>query len=211
MRVPDGYTEAEVLAIFDKVIKKLAQKFTFGFREIEDIYQEGFILALKGLEKYDPGTKKKPRPLENFLYIHIRNRLCNYKRKHYMRLEKPCTRCPIKAFLPPEGCSKYQDRMDCKLYANWYNRNIVKRNLAHTLEYEQVDYTHEDNMKYTDSMINDIDRKEIIDLIDRELPVSLRKFFLQMLNGIKINKRDEEILKTTILEILKDNGYSTEE
>lgn len=208
MRVPKGYTEEEVLAIFNKVIKKLAKKFMFGYRDEEDIHQEALILAIKGLEKYDPGPNN--RPLENFLYIHIRNRLCNYKRKHYVRLEKPCTRCPLKAYLPPEGCSAYNDRMDCKLFANWYNRNIVKRNLAHTLEYGQVDYTYEDNMKYSDDMINNIDRKEIIQLIDKELPISLRKFYLMMLNGIKINKRDEEILKTAILEILKDNGYPTE-
>src|SRR6185369_6692752 len=119
-----------------QVANKLAKKFKFGYRDEDDMKQEAMILAINGLEKYDG-----KRPLANFLYIHIRNRLCNYKRKHYIRIEKPCTRCPFKAFIPPDQCKKYKDMMDCNLYKRWYERNIVKRNLANTLEYNQVDYT----------------------------------------------------------------------
>ena len=38
--------------------------------------QQAAIFALEGLEKYD-----NKRPLENFLWTHVRNRLFNYKRE----------------------------------------------------------------------------------------------------------------------------------
>lgn len=205
MKIPKGMSEKEVVEIFQQVAKKLAKKFTFGYRDEEDLIQESMVLCIEGLESYDG-----ERPLANFLYIHVRNRLCNYKRKHYIRIEKPCTRCPIKAFLPPDGCSKYTDMMDCHLYSKWHERNIVKRNLANTLEYSQVvcNNSSEENMKYDNNAAENIDTKELIKLIDRELPVYLRKSYLMLLNGIKVNKKDQEQLKQAILEILRENGIS---
>lgn len=204
MKIPKNMTEAEVLQVFEQVANKLAKKFKFGYRDEDDMKQEAYILAIEGLSSYDG-----KRPLANFLYIHIRNRLCNYKRKHYIRIEKPCTRCPLKAFIPPDKCQIYADMMDCNLYERWHKRNIVKRNLANTLEYGQVDYTDntEENMKYNGDDGNNIDKKEILKIIDRDLPINLRKSYTMMMNGIKIHKKDEDLLKETILEILKENGF----
>src|SRR5688572_21016868 len=138
MKLPKNITEEEFLRVFDTVISKLAKKFTFGFRDEADLKQEGFLIAMEGVARYDG-----KRPLANFLYVHIRNRLCNFKRKHYIRIEPPCTRCPLNAFLPPDGCQAFNDKMDCDLYERWHNRNVVKRNLTHALEYGQV--KHEDH------------------------------------------------------------------
>lgn len=204
MNLPKGMTEEEFIATFDIVIKKLARKFVFGNREENDIYQEAFIIAMQGLEKFDG-----ERPLANFLYIHIRNRLCNYKRKHYMRKEPPCTRCPFKAFIKPDKCSLYNDRMDCDLYERWHKRNIVKRNLTNTLEYGQVvdKENTENNMKYGVDFGGGIDKKEILDLLNKELPARFRKHYTMLINGIKIQKKDEEVLKLEIIKILQENGY----
>lgn len=198
-------SEAEVLEVFEQVTNKLAEKFKFGYRDKDDMKQEAIILAMEGLERYDG-----KRPLANFLYIHVRNRLCNYKRKHYIRIEKPCTRCPLKAFLPPDKCKVYEDMMDCNLYERWHERNIIKRNLANTLEYNQVDYTDttENNMKYNIDDAENIDKKEILKIINKDLPANLRKSYTMMMNGIKINKKDEDTLKSAILELLKENGFN---
>ena len=203
MQIPKNMTETEVLEVFTQVTKKLGKKFKFGYRDEEDMIQEAMILCIEGLDRYDG-----KRPLANFLYIHVRNRLCNYKRKHYIRIEKPCTRCPLKAFLPPDKCKEFDDMMDCNLYERWHERNIVKRNLANTLEYNQVDYKNstEENMKYNTDTGSNMDKKEILNIIDKDLPINLRKSYTMMLNGIKIHKKDEDILKATILEILKENG-----
>jgi len=49
----------------------------------EDIEQEAFIIGMDALERYD-GV----RPLENFLSVHIKNRLKNFKRDNYYRQDK---------------------------------------------------------------------------------------------------------------------------
>ena len=47
----------------------------------EDIEQEAFIIGAKAIDDYDG------RSLENFLYVHLNNRLKNFKRDNYYRLE----------------------------------------------------------------------------------------------------------------------------
>lgn len=59
---------------------RLASKYTFPNYEQDDIVQEAFIIGMEALDRYD-GV----RPLENFLSIHIKNRLKNFKRDHYYR------------------------------------------------------------------------------------------------------------------------------
>lgn len=202
MKLPKGMSESDVLKVFDEVIEKLAYKYRFGPYEIDDIKQEALLAAIKGLESYD-----ESRPLANFIYIHVKNRLYNFKRDHYVRLEKPCVRCPLKAYLPPEGCSAYKDRLECNLYANWMSRNNIKRNLTHTLEYEQVNAISERNMGYGDSLLDEINIKEVLELIDEQLPIQFRKTYLMLLTGSKVNKKDRLALEEEVLRIIKENNY----
>lgn len=202
MKLPKSISEEEFLAILKTVTQNLVKKFQFSGYTEEDLYQECFILAIDGLKHWD-----NKRPLANFLYVHLKNRLCNFKRKHYVRLEKPCDQCPLKAFIPPDKCKKFTNMMDCDLYSRWFNRNIVKRNLSHTLEYDQVSMKNgsEKNMEYTDS--SGLDKDELFKIIDRELPIHLRKPYLILRAGGKISKKQEEILKEAIKEILRENDY----
>ena len=62
------------------VSSRLANKFTFPNYEADDIAQEAFIIGVEAMNRYD-GV----RPLENFLSIHIKNRLKNFKRDNYYR------------------------------------------------------------------------------------------------------------------------------
>lgn len=73
-------TETEVTQIILKIASRLKSKFTFPNVDEDDIEQEAFMIGMDALERYD-GI----RPLENFLSIHIKNRLKNYKRDHYYR------------------------------------------------------------------------------------------------------------------------------
>lgn len=73
-------TEEQVIAIIYKISSRLASKFTFPNVDEDDIQQEAFIIAMDAMDRYDEG-----RPLENFLSIHIKNRLMNFKRDHYYR------------------------------------------------------------------------------------------------------------------------------
>ena len=82
MRIPEGLTEDDIVGVITKIARRLAPKFTFASYDVEDIEQEAFLIGIAGLEKYDP-----TRPLENFMYTHISNRLKTFKRDNYYRLD----------------------------------------------------------------------------------------------------------------------------
>lgn len=69
-----------MVSTISKISSRLASKYTFPNYEADDISQEAFIIGMEALDRYD-GV----RPLENFLSIHIKNRLNNFKRDHYYR------------------------------------------------------------------------------------------------------------------------------
>jgi len=81
LTIPSHLDETEVLKTIEKVTKSLAPKYTFGYLDVEDIAQIATIEALRALDKYD-----ESRPLENFLFIFVANRLKNYKRDNYYRI-----------------------------------------------------------------------------------------------------------------------------
>ena len=82
MRIPHGINEDEAIAVIMRIAKRLAPKYVFATYAVEDIEQEAFLIGIAGLEKYDP-----TRPLENFMYTHISNRLKTFKRDNYFRLD----------------------------------------------------------------------------------------------------------------------------
>ena len=80
MKIPKNMTEEQVISTISKISSRLANKFTFANYEEEDIAQEAFIIGMDAMERYD-----EIRPLENFLFTHIKNRLINFKRDNYYR------------------------------------------------------------------------------------------------------------------------------
>jgi len=82
MRIPQNLSEQEVIETITKVARKLAPKYVFASYEVEDIEQEAFLMGVEGLNRYDTN-----KPLENFMYTHINNRLKNFKRDNYYRFD----------------------------------------------------------------------------------------------------------------------------
>jgi len=80
MKIPKNMTEEQVVATISMISSRLANKYTFPNYETEDIEQEAFIIGMEAMDRYD-----EVRPLENFLSIHIKNRLSNFKRDKYYR------------------------------------------------------------------------------------------------------------------------------
>ena len=78
MKVPHNMTEREVIKEISAVIDRIAHKYTFYGYEIDDMKQEAFIMCVDAMERYDPS-----RPLENFLSVHLSNRLKNFVRDHH--------------------------------------------------------------------------------------------------------------------------------
>ena len=133
MNPPPGRTEGEVLAAIDRVADLLAASFAFAYHDPEDMRQESARLALELLAsgRYDPA-----RPLANFVYAHVRNRLGNLRRDQYRRNDPPCRHCHAKVTGDDDGVPATPDcpaRGFCPRYAAWHARNVSKANVCSPL------------------------------------------------------------------------------
>jgi hypothetical protein len=163
--------------------------------------QQAAIFALEGLKKYD-----NSRPLENFLWTHVRNRLFNYKRDNYQRPDKPCLSCPLydaHCKVSSNQCSKYVDKNECELFSSWEIRNNSKKNIMKPVGMEEV---YESSSKSND-IPEAIFNQQIIDLLDEHIPAQHRENYLRLKYGEKIYKSDMTKLYSAIKEILKEHNY----
>lgn len=203
--LPENITEQEFLDVVDDVVNKISQRFVFGYHDVEDIKQQGRLYALEGIGGYD-GRK----PLGNFLWTHVKNRLCNDKRDKYERPQIPCTQCmnyDDDAFI----CSNYEDIYECPAYAGWYKRNSTKKNLMIPLEYDQVDGENEPGMSVVNCPHINAVNQEIINLVDQNIPLDLRSDYLKMRAGVSITKVKKTRVQEAVKEILRKNGYYNDE
>ena len=184
--------ENEFLQIVENISKKLAYKFKFGYHSYEDMKQQISIFALEGLKNYD-----NKRPLENFLWTHIRNRLFNYKRDNYQRPDKPCYTCPL---WKNSSCTKYANKNDCELYYNWSKRNEHKKNLMHLTTIDEI-------KDYGNIFIDhNIENNEIISIIEANINGEERSIYLKLKDGNKVSKADMLKLVEKLREILDTHG-----
>lgn len=203
MKIPDGYTEGEVIEIIDRISTRLANKFRFGYHEIEDMKQQVFLEVLKPdrngvtiLEKFD---ESKGNSLDSFLWIHARNRLHNFKRDNFARPDLPCNQCPIKAYVDGK-CTAFEKMMECEYYFKWYTRNETKKSLASNSASVEVD------IEYNQDIDDKIFSKEIYKIVNKNIPISLREDWIRFSNRLKLSKQKREQLMELIIQILKENG-----
>lgn len=189
-------TEKHFLETIDKICYKLLHKFRFGYHDIEDMKQQAYIFALQGLENYDTS-----KPLENFLWTHIRNRLFNFKRDKFQRPDKPCNTCEYfdKTYqLSTNQCTKFSCKTNCSLYNNWYIKNNNKKNLMQTSSTDNADSIPNHGTDF----LSRIQNKELLQQIDPYIKVELRKYYLMLLYGQKIPKKFKNLLLQNVKEIL---------
>ena len=187
MRKLKNYTEGEALEIIAEVTKKLAPNFTFGYYDIDDLIQEGQILALKII---DNGTYDESRPLKNFLYVYLRSRYINLRRDKYFRHTPPCKACPLndpKLLCSTNGCSGFADKMECDKYNMWVTLNNAKRNLVDPIDIDNVDDDVESGMRENGYLLEGQEGNEIAAYIDNYLPMDMRTDYLKMISnyGVK--------------------------
>lgn len=198
-------TEKDFLEVWEKISQKLGYKFKFGYHSHEDMKQQAAIFALEGLKNYD-----KSRPLENFLWTHVRNRLFNYKRDNYQRPDKPCLTCPF--YKPndpqiPHECSEFSTKNDCSLFSSWSLRNESKKNIMKPVTIEKI---QENSKEITmDNFVNNISNKEIIKIIDENISIKNRPLFIKLLGGIKISKLETTKLVKEIKTILNNHDINS--
>ena len=203
MTIPSNMTEEQVLQTINNIANRLAAKFKFGYHELEDMRQQARLFAWEGLKNFD-GV----RPLENFLWTHVRNRLYNFKRNNFGRPDKPCDVCPFydRNFINFKGygCKAYDNHEECDLYMGWVSRNAAKRNIMNTAKLEL-------DIQTDNSVEEIIDRKHIYELVDSTLPVQYREDWIRFTNNLKLPKARKEIIVEAVLKILKENDINHEQ
>lgn len=78
MKIPKNMTEQELIDQIQIVVDRISPKYTFSGYDIDDIKQEAFMICMDALKRYD-----QKRPLENFLAVHLSNRLKNFVRDNF--------------------------------------------------------------------------------------------------------------------------------
>jgi hypothetical protein len=196
--------ENEFLKIVDIIAKKLAYKFKFGYHDFDDMKQQISIFALEGLKNYD-----HKRPLENFLWTHVRNRLFNYKRDNYQRPDKPCLSCPL--YDPHckksiNQCEQYPNKEDCSLYKSWTDRNSTKKNLMHLNTIDEIKDYGNTFISDENLLVNSIETNELWKLIESHLTGEYRTLYLKIKSGNKVSKGDMDKLASKLREIINNHG-----
>jgi len=198
-------TEEEFVVVWDKISKRLGYKFKFGYHSHEDMKQQAAIFALEGIKNYD-----NKRPLENFLWTHVRNRLFNYKRDNYQRPDKPCLTCPFhkpNCEKTPSECLEFSNKNECSLYSSWMARNNTKKNIMQPVTINSI---NENSKEITiNDLLSNISNKEIIKIIDQNISIKNRPIFLKLLGGSKVPKAEVNKLVKEIKKILKDHDINS--
>jgi DNA-directed RNA polymerase specialized sigma24 family protein len=159
----------EQMKTIAKVIERLAPQFVFAYYDVDDIRQEAYIAALNGMAKYDP-----EQPLENFMAVHIRNRLINLKRDKFFRLEQP---------------------LDGELVAEWRNRNEVKRNIMCPVDIHAVG---EEHLLDSAEFLADLAYAELVAAIRAALPGDIRNDFARMCDGVRLSRERREAVQAAV-------------
>lgn len=198
MIVPKGYTEGEILEIIERVVNVLANKFTFGVYDLADIKQHG---RLKALEAINSGKYKEGLPIDKFIYTHVRNRYMNLKRDKYSRNEPPCLKCPFRNLTLASGCSEFNNKNNCELFAKWDKNNSAKKSLARPGDLT-VNDDGEISIPSNHNVSDDAAHAELMRLIDQKLPMNMRNDWLRLRAGVKLNKDRTNEIYETVREII---------
>ncbi len=161
----------------------------FGCYDIEDIKQEAWLICIDGLNSYNGS-----HPLENFLIVHLRNRLINFRRNKYRRHTPPCVSCPFydpKKDRSTSGCTAFAVQTECDKYADWLKKNQSKQSLMTTV-------TGTPDRAYEDTVQHAAQYTELREKILASVPVTMRSDLLKMLDGVPVSKAKQEAIREAV-------------
>ena len=154
MKIPKNMTEAQVIDQINIVVNRMSARYTFYGYDVEDIKQEAFIICMDALDRYD-----QKRPLENFLAVHLSNRLKNFVRDNfYIKGEDEKKKILKPSSLSNEDLILTEEPI--------YDNSIDAKNMQHIIDNKLPSEYRSDYLK----IINDVyvpkkRREEIISLI----------------------------------------------
>jgi RNA polymerase sigma factor (sigma-70 family) len=187
MYLPPGITEEYFFKVADRVCKIVSATYKFGYHDSDDMYQQAMEEAIKGMRKYDPS-----RPLENFLFVHVRHRMNNYLRDHFQRSENPCAKCTH-----PET-----ERDLCPRFLAWEKLNGAKKNIMQPNNIYNISDEGEPSMSSGDTVTAEANFNELNVKIDRQLNPALRADYKRILSGCAVPKARRLEVQKAVAEIL---------
>ncbi len=125
MKIPKNLSEDQVIAQIKTVVDRIAPKYTFSGYDSEDIKQEAFIICMDALDRYDPS-----RPLENFLSVHLSNRLKNFVRDNHYTSKDDDSK---KKLLNPKQFINDDITNDCRQYIDNIDLSDIKDKIDNNL------------------------------------------------------------------------------
>ncbi len=136
-----------------KIAKRVSTKYTFGYFEADDIEQEAFLIGLDGLTRWD-----EVRQLENFLQVHISNRLKTFMRDNYYRVDAGPTQEAKKNIMyyvsiQGEPCVKMDEKelLDIKKFINLHLPTYLRKDYLRMCAGTKV--TKNTRVKVTDALM----------------------------------------------------------
>lgn len=197
--LPPGKTEEEVLRCIERVVRLLAPSFAFGVYDVEDICQIGRMeaIALLAKGKYDP-----TRPLENFLFTHVRRRLLNVRRE-FMRTDSVGCRGCYRLWLAGsrDACGKGAE--GCAQFARWRVGQEKRGKVMRAVSVDRV-AEHDGALTQQDTVADTAAGEELLRLIDERLPIDLRGDYLRMRAGVHVRQSRKELVREAVANILRE-------
>ena len=187
--------EQSGIRITNYVINNLAHTYRFGSHTVEDMFQYGwqFAAALVEGSGYDSN-----KPLENYLYRHLRNRYLNLQRDQFFRNQPPCLKCPLYNKALPSKCEKYDDRLDCQPFRAWDNVASDRKSLAG--DYKYIDFDQSDHR--TPDPVAGASYNELADLVETKLSPDMLILYKKLKNGGDVTEDERSTLLVLVTEIL---------
>jgi len=152
-------------------------------------------MALEALPRYDG-----KHSLHNFLYVHVRNRLTNFQRKNLFRPEPACSTCPLYDKVK-DLCLAFSERDECPKWTNWKEYNENKKSL---MCIESLDNPQSILDPNTTEVLDDVTRREMLEHIDRSIPMAIRSDFKRMLDGVVLSKARRDNVRQAIIKCLQE-------
>ena len=136
MKIPKNMTHQEVIDQINIVVNRISARYTFHGYELDDIKQEAFIICMDAMDRYDP-----TRPLENFLSVHLSNRLKNFVRDNYYTKDQEDKKRVIKpsSLSYEDTIPTYADEIDDNIDAAAFQKIIDQKLPAeHRADYLKI-------------------------------------------------------------------------
>lgn len=207
-------TVEDFINITNVIANKLSSSIKFGIYSKQDIMQEAYVEAIKGVPKFKHNKASNTSinvnvvhsnpnytALANFLFIHIRNRLLNLKRDKHFRYEK-----------------KYMDKVNNLKNANETakhiktNSNIINNYVMINKSKSMLSSVYADSdtalSKLGYKYSNAFKYEDYTNIIEENIRYVPRELFLKLRCGMHLTKKQMNMLYHTIEDILRQHGIT---